>query len=187
MTTKILVILAMLLPNGDHPQFKSPVSGTSHQSCSIGEETCAFAGALLAGVHCQMQVRSRAIPCQGASCKTVATWAFVPPGLTHHVDVNITQSSHCCRASLHSSPSFFPPVTLSLSLSSPSPPPPPSRSFLSWWPSSPPSSGPSTRCHESKTSLLGGYSGTQQPKHPCNDVALSFQNGRLQGQSIAVS
>jgi hypothetical protein len=56
-TTTILVVLVSLLPDGDCPQFKSPVTGTGDQSRSVVEEACAFDGALLAGVHRPMQVR----------------------------------------------------------------------------------------------------------------------------------
>ena len=94
-TTMILVALASPSSEGDRPQFKSPIARTGNRSCSVGEEARAFDGALLAGAHCPMQARRRALP-----------RAFVPSAATRHVDVDVARSGCCRGASLHSSPSF---------------------------------------------------------------------------------
>jgi hypothetical protein len=121
--TTILVILALPLPDGDCLQFESPVTGTSNQSSSIGEEAHVFDGALLAGVHRPMQAQRRAPHYRGTSCGTVAPHAFVPSAATCHVDINVAQSGRCCGISLHSSPSFFPSHYIaSISIISISPP-----------------------------------------------------------------
>jgi hypothetical protein len=51
----ILVVLALPSPKRDCMRFESPVSGTGDRSRSVGEEACAFDGALLSGVHRPMQ------------------------------------------------------------------------------------------------------------------------------------
>jgi hypothetical protein len=105
-TTMISVVHALPSPNGDCPQFESLVTGTGNRSCSVGEKAHTFDGALLAGVHCPMQARRRALCHRGASCGTFAPRAFLPSAAARHVDVNIAQSCHCRGASLHSPPSF---------------------------------------------------------------------------------
>ncbi len=102
--TTILVVLASLSPDGDRPQFKSPVAGTGDQSRSVGEEAHVFDGALLAGAHRPIQARQCALRHRGTSWGTVAPRAFVPSAATRHVDVDVAQSGRCCGASLQSSP-----------------------------------------------------------------------------------
>jgi hypothetical protein len=102
----ILVVLISPLSEGDCPQFKFPITGTSNRSCSVGEEAHAFDGALLAGAHRPMQARRCVLCHRGASCGTAGPCAFVPSAATRHVDVDVARSGRCCGASLHSSPSF---------------------------------------------------------------------------------
>jgi hypothetical protein len=183
----ILVIHMLPSPDGDCLQFNSPVARIGDQSYSVVEEVLAFNGALLAGVHRPMQTQWRTFCCWGTFCRTVAPLTFVPPVATRHADVNVARSSHCCGASLHSSPCFSSShYVASHFIISVSPHPPLSWSFLSWWSLSPPSSGCLMPCHKSETSLLGGYSSTRQPERPHDDVASSFQIGQGQGLYVAV-